>query len=47
MLNEDIVYFLFLSILLSCLLHVYLLDIHTHITHGDGFFIVFWVFMYL
>ena len=24
--NDDIVYFLFLSIVLSCLLHVYLLD---------------------
>ena len=29
--NDDIVYFLFLSIVLSCLLHVYLLDIHLYI----------------
>ena len=42
--NEDIVYFLFLSIILSCLLHVYFLYIH--ITHGDGFLWCFSIYVF-
>ena len=48
--NDYIVYFLFLSIVLSYLLHelyTFYIYIYIYITHADGLFMVLLVFMYL